>query len=146
MKYETRPATIEDSSLIYEITKVSMREYVEKTFGPWEEEFQRKIIGESFDPSTHQIVLYKGKEVGLLAVAEAEDHLQLEKIYLIPEYRSKGLGSAIVESIKRQATDVNKSVKLRILESNRKAKALYERLGFIVVNSTEQRFFMEFKA
>lgn len=146
MKYKTRPATKDDLSLIYKITELSMREYFEKTLGPWKEEIQKKVIRQSFDPHVQEIVLYKNHEAGLLAILEIDDHIQLEKIYLLPKYRGIGLGSKIIEDIKQQANIMDKAVKLRVLESNHSAKRFYEKLGFVVIEASKDRYFMEFKS
>ncbi|MBN1240856.1 MAG: GNAT family N-acetyltransferase, partial [Gammaproteobacteria bacterium] len=50
----------------------------------------------------------------------------------------KGIGTAIIRSLLAQG----KAVSLRVLTSNPRAAALYERLGFRTVRRTPERLFM----
>ena len=120
--------------------------YVEQTFGTWIPEVQREIIGKSFDANTHQIVLVDGESAGLLAVEVLDSHLQLEKIYLLPAFQRRRIGSQLVSQLIRSVSTSKKPIRLRVLAANRGARQFYERMGFVTTEVTPERVFMERRA
>ena len=145
MKIELRQATVTDAQLVYDITAAAMRGYVEQAFGPWIESFQREVIGNSFDPTTHHVIVVDGDDAGIIAAPRHESHIQLEKIYLLPRFQRKGIGSQLLRELQQSATVQDKPVRLRVLAVNKEARQLYERLGFVVTNETPERVFMEYR-
>ena len=123
-----------------------MRAYVEQTFGPWVPEFQREIIDGSFDPTTHHIIVVAGKAVGVLASQTFDTHIQLEKLYLSPDFQGRGIGTRLVQGIVESATELSKPIRLRVLAANTAAQRFYARLGFVVVQATPERVFIEHDA
>jgi ribosomal protein S18 acetylase RimI-like enzyme len=59
-------------------------------------------------------------------------------IELLPAWQGKGIGTAIIRTLLARRKDVS----LRVLTSNPRAAALYERLGFRVVQRTPERLYM----
>lgn len=51
---------------------------------------------------------------------------------VIPEFRSQKIASKLIESVLQQVDEKNEEFLLEVLEHNEKARALYERFGFIV--------------
>jgi ribosomal protein S18 acetylase RimI-like enzyme len=131
---------------VYEVTEKAMRCYVEQTFGTWIPEAQREIIGKSFDANTHQIVLVDDEPAGILAVEVRDSHLQLEKIYLLPAFQRRRIGSKLVSQLIRSVSTSNKPIRLRVLAANRGARQFYERMGFVATEVTPQRVFTERRA
>jgi ribosomal protein S18 acetylase RimI-like enzyme len=146
MQIELRPATVADAQFVYEVTEASMRVYVEQTFGPWVPSFQQEIIGQSFDPSTHQVIVVDGNAAGILAAPENDTHIQLEKLYLLPSFQRMGIGSYLLKHLLQTAPAKAKPVRLRVLTVNVAARRLYERFGFVVASITPERVFMEYNA
>jgi ribosomal protein S18 acetylase RimI-like enzyme len=70
-------------------------------------------------------------------------HIQIEDLYILPEFQNQGIGTAIVLDIIKEAYQDCKPVRLRVLTSS-PAKVLYERLGFVVVQIEPERYFMEY--
>lgn len=63
----------------------------------------------------------------------------IDEIYINKEYRSLGIGTNIIKNI----LDINKNVYLWVYKDNEQAVSLYKRLGFIVVDETESRYYMK---
>jgi ribosomal protein S18 acetylase RimI-like enzyme len=120
-----------------------MRRSVEETFGPWIPEVQKEIIGKSFDPNTHQIVTVNGAMAGILALEMHDSHLQLEKLYLLPSFQRRRIGSQLVKQLIRSASVSKKPIRLRVLAANSGARRFYERLDFVATEVTPERVFME---
>jgi len=63
---------------------------------------------------------------------------------LVPEYRDKGLGSALFKFL---VDNCNKQqpIRLEVLKSNTRALKTYEKLNFCVIGENDKVFFMEYK-
>ncbi len=130
-RFSLRPATAEDRELLYGIHREAMRPYVEQVWG-WDEGFQRERFRRGFDPGTTQVVVSSGREIGFVRSEEREGIVVLAQVFVIPEYRGQGVGSALVRAILASGLPV----KLRVMKSNTGARRLYERLGFRVVEES----------
>lgn len=141
--FRLRAATHDDLNLTYEIARDAMCGYVEQTWGRWEESVQRHKHRESYTPDTHRLIEVGGVVAGLLATENMPSHLWLVKLYLLSVFRGQGIGSALLEQVLREADEIGKPVRLRVLLVNMRAQALYARYGFNVVERTPERIFME---
>lgn len=57
--------------------------------------------------------------------------LNIHDLVVLPEYRGRGIGSALLDEAERRARAAGSSrLTLEVLDSNRDAKRLYERCGF----------------
>jgi GNAT superfamily N-acetyltransferase/catechol 2,3-dioxygenase-like lactoylglutathione lyase family enzyme len=138
-----RDAIAHDIDLAYEITREAMREYVEQTWGAWNEDEQIERHRTNYDPATHRFIEVDGEAAGLVAIEDLPEYIWLVKLYLRERYRGHGIGSRVVQEVIQQATRCRKPLRLRVLRVNTRAHALYLRHGFRVVSETPERFFME---
>ena len=61
-----------------------------------------------------------------------KNEIRVMDITLLPEYRDRGIGRALMKDVLRKAARVRKFVSLHVEDSN-PAKRLYERMGFVEV-------------
>lgn len=88
-------------------------------------------------------VSLKGKKVGYYHFYPSEGKMELDDLYIFPEFRSKGIGSAIIQKCMEES---NSTIFLYVFAKNVRAIALYEKLGFkIVKNIKDTRYIMERK-
>lgn len=139
-----RPAVPEDLESVFVITKAAMGPYVEATWGTWDDAVQRDRVADTFSACTHQLIYIGNELAGVLAVKRHPDHLQLLKVFLLPAFQRQGLGTMLVKQVIERAESDGLPVRLRVLRVN-PAKALYERLGFVVTHEEPERLFMERK-
>ena len=118
-----------------------MRRYVELTYGPWDEEWQRDYFDQHFHPDGCRIVTCDGQDVGLVSTVEGEDEVVLSTLEVLPEVQRRGIGTFVLQSVQQEAFALGKAVTLQVLRVN-PARRLYERLGFVVVGKTEKHFSM----
>ena len=138
--YRLRAATETDAAFVYRARVAGLKEYVARTWG-WDEAFQAKRFSEHFSPARYQIVVVEGRDAGALSVEDRSNEVLLADIELLPEYRGRGLGTAIVAAIVAEAKARGLPVALQVLKVN-PARRLYERLGFVLTGQTETHFLM----
>ncbi|WP_246278840.1 GNAT family N-acetyltransferase [Phytohabitans rumicis] len=134
---ELRPATPADSEFCFALRQVALRPYVEATWG-WDEAAQRGFHERRFDPAATQIVTVDGRDVGRLVVERGPDETVLGLIELLPAYQGRGIGTALIRDLIAEG----RPVALEVLAVNRKAYALYERLGFRETGRDETKVHM----
>ena len=136
-EFTFRPATAEDAKFLYALNEAAMKEYVVKTWGAWEESFQREWFRNHFEPEITQIILLEGQPAGVLSLVEKEDRLELRNIQVHPDHQRRGIGTTILQSILGRG----KPVELQVVKVN-SARQLYERLGFRATGETETHTLM----
>ncbi len=130
------PVTKEDLPWLFDLHKAALKEYVEQIWA-WDEAWQQDYFYKKFNQNS-QLIMLDGKRVGRVTVEEKSDHIFLAYIALLPAYQNKGIGTEVISSVMKEASDKGKPLTLTVLCSN-PAKALYERLGFVIVESDEVR-------
>jgi ribosomal protein S18 acetylase RimI-like enzyme len=138
---DLRNASAEDAAFLYDLHKVAMREYIEKTWG-WDESFQKAYFDDHFDPSLRKLISWAGSVVGCISYRSQPDGIELDYIALLPEYQRRGIGTFLVRQIISEAETRGLPIRLRVLKVN-PARSLYERLGYIVSGGDAQRYYME---
>jgi GNAT superfamily N-acetyltransferase len=130
-----RPATVSDSGFALEITEACMRVYAEQTWGSWDGLAD-------FDSACDQIVELAGRHVGLMGVERLSDHWFIEKIYLLPAFQNRGIGSALLDQLKDEARQARTKLRLSVLVVN-PARRFYQRHGFVETHTVPPRVYME---
>jgi GNAT superfamily N-acetyltransferase len=140
--FTLRPANPKDAPLFYRVIDQTMREFIIITWGTWNEaRVQRESNEKSLDPKA-QIIQVADISVGVFVVERCPTHIQLEHIYLFPEYQRRGIGTALLNNLIAEASQLKIPVRLRVMAVN-PAKNFYARLGFFVAEATPEFFFME---
>jgi ribosomal protein S18 acetylase RimI-like enzyme len=85
-----------------------------------------------------------GVPIGIQFIERSGTHIQLEQLYIVKAFQRRGFGTELLKRLLVEAKESNLPIRLRVLAVN-PAKRLYERLGFVVVKSTPERYFMEWK-
>ena len=64
----------------------------------------------------------------------------LDEIYIEKDYRNKKIGTNIIKDILKN----NDTVYLWVYKDNIKAIKLYKKLGFLIKEETDSRYYMEY--
>jgi ribosomal protein S18 acetylase RimI-like enzyme len=136
MRYELSPCSEHDKAWAYALKSEAYREVVERQFGPWDEDLQRRLFDERWDPAISQLVIIDGERAGLLALEDRGGQLWLDEIQIAQPWRGRGIGTTILVDVIRAAQAAGKAIGLQVLTENRRAMALYRRLGFEAVGET----------
>lgn len=80
---------------------------------------------------------WRGGALSLLERKVRPDTLLMDGIFVAEDARGRGVGSALLGAVKaRAAEDGKSSVRLDVIDSNLRARALYERHGFVAGDVT----------
>lgn len=142
MIVDRRPAMPEDVAFVVALLETTMRDHVLATWGHWDAPAIAEKACALCASSATQILEQDGQPIGLLAVERHPTHLQIEQLYLLPAFQRQGIGEALVRCVIHEASQRGLPVRLRVLAVN-PARHFYERLGFVVVQSTRERLFLE---
>lgn len=107
-----------------------MGDYVTEVWG-WDEQFQRDFHSRSFNPRRWQIITMDVATVGMIDVGHRAEEIYLARIEILPTYQGRGIGGYLISALICEAAQTGKDLVLDVLTVNRRAQALYLRLGFI---------------
>ncbi|HMQ51901.1 MAG TPA: GNAT family N-acetyltransferase [Anaerolineae bacterium] len=136
-----RPAAENDADFLFDVIKASMATYIDQIYG-WNDARQYVYFQRSFDPAEHQIIVYRGQDIGRWAIRVGETAVFLANIQLLPAYQGQGLGSILIRALMQAAQEIELDVSLQVLKSNPAALRLYERLGFQMMGETETHYLL----
>ena len=126
MQLTYEPARAEDGPVIFGFAKELIERYetdpnldLEMAFGWTKRKIEKRI-----DEYTR--VLCDGEVAGYYRFAPDGDKMELDDLYVLPEYRNRGVGTAVL----RRCLAQGKPIYFYVFTGNARAVALYEREGF----------------
>ena len=144
MELTYQKATEEDIEPIFQLCQKLIRDYEDPQTIDFEKVFRwvRRKIEASIDEYT--AIFADGRKSGYYHFFRNEDQkMELDDLYVFPEFQSRGIGSEVV---KRCCRSVREPVMLYVFVKNVGAVALYKRLGFAVTETLgATRYIMEFQ-
>lgn len=130
--YSLRPATGEDSDVLFRLHRASLGPYVEEVYGPWGDEVQKLHHDRWLDTARPEVIETSDGVVGVVHFTMTEDHAELGRISIHPGHQGRGLGTAVLTTLLTGADERGLRVQLEVFDIN-PARRLYERLEFCEV-------------
>ena len=127
--WDLRQARPEDRDFLFDLNRMTMKDYVEQVWG-WDDQQQIAFFDDRFSPDQWQIIRADGTDIGVLIVEEDAREIYLAEIQILPEWQGRGIGSSVIRALMEKGKATGKSLTLRVLHVNPRARALYERFGF----------------
>ena len=144
MDYKIRFATPDDHDLIYGLKAESVRPYVEKNWG-WDEDYQRKDFDSEFSHMEQfNVIEVDSKFAGFVQYYFEYPYFEVVEIHLLPEYRGKGIGSQILRYLQKACIAQDRKIRIGCFKENHRAKALYQKLGFMQTEETDTHYILEY--
>lgn len=137
-----RRAGAQDAEFAFRVLKETMRDHAIATWGTWWEEESRRQTVEQVNSGRTEIVEFDRMPIGVQLVDRCETHVQLAQLYILKDFQRHGFGTELLKRLFTEAGMSNLPIRLQVLAVN-PARELYERLGFVVVEATPERYFME---
>ncbi|MDX3192482.1 GNAT family N-acetyltransferase [Streptomyces sp. MN03-5084-2B] len=129
-RVELRPLRPGDAEFCFRLHRRALGEYVDAIWG-WDDPAQRAYHEKNFDAAHTQVITVDGHDAGALTVLDGGTEVVLGLIEVDPEYQGRGVGGHVVRTLVADAASRGQDVVLEVLEVNTRAKAFYERLGFV---------------
>ena len=138
---ERRPETDADLGFLVEVFASTRRE--ELAAAGWPPEAMGGFLRSQFDAQRHHYRPYfpacefdvlgrSGEPIGRLYLDRQERSLHIIDIVLLPPWRGRGFGAAILAAPKQAAVGSGRGLSIMVEQSN-PARRLYERMGLAVV-------------
>lgn len=85
-------------------------------------------------------IIIDDKIIGSILLKDMPQGKLIDEIYIEKEFRNNGIGTDII----RKMLENNRNIYLWVYKENKKAISLYKRLGFIIVDETDSRYYMKY--
>lgn len=127
-----RPATKDDTDNIVQWKIDSIDKKIRND--PKVIKFIKKDVQDSIKDT--KMIMYKNETIGMFESCSIDggERWYIGEIYIISEYRNKGIGTALLKT----EIDKHDKIRLQVAQSNSKAKKLYESLGFVVTKINDE--------
>lgn len=145
MQFTLRPATAADYPWLWSLKRLTMRYYVEETWGSWDDAAQEAFFRRTYRSDTVQLVVVDGRNAGLLHLEREPAALFLANIQIHPDFQNRGLGTAVIRDVLASARTLGLPVRLQVLQVNTAARQLYQRLGFAISGETPTHVLMRWQ-
>ena len=133
MELTFRKAENEDAERIFQFNKELILQYetLEEINLDYVLSWVQKKISSRIDEYT--VICAEGRKAGYYHFFRNEEgKLELDDLYIFPEFRNQGIGSVV---IKKCCTSVKEPVMLYVFVQNQGAVSLYKRMGFQVTET-----------
>ena len=90
---------------------------------------QQQNYDAAYPAASNSIIVLADQPVGRMLVDRSGAAIELIDIALLPDYRNRGIGSALIRGLMDEAAAAQKPLDLSVYMTN-PARRLYERLGF----------------
>lgn len=136
MDISLRPVEAPDVPALYALHRDAMGDYIVATWGPWDDALQRRFFEDRVARGRLQVIEVDGGVAGMWEVQERTQSLHLENIEIASWLHRRGIGRHLLRALQDDARGRGCPVTLQVLHVN-PARALYERLGFVVTGEDE---------
>jgi ribosomal protein S18 acetylase RimI-like enzyme len=117
---------------------------------PWPETVKQQFLAQQFVaqhqhylgqyPQAHYLAIdVDGQAVGRVYLDECGEDDLLVDISLLPAWRGRGLGTALIRRLQQAAAMRGRGLRLHVQVHNPAARRLYERLGFVAGDDSGQQ-------
>ncbi len=103
---------------------------------------QRAAYTARFGADSEYIVEVDGVALGVAWIHRSSTEIRLAEVAVLPAARGRGIATRLLEQLQEEAGAASLPVRLTVAVGN-PARALYERLGFVVTGATELDVSME---
>jgi len=117
-------------------------EFNKDTFLRIQFQAQQKQYHNSFPDARFEVIVTEDNIIGHIYVASINDELRLVDVNLLPLFRNRGIGSALLRDLLDEGEYSNKRVTLHVQENNQAAH-LYRNLGFLQLGENGIYQYME---
>jgi len=130
-------STREEEMKQFPFDEFRKKEFLDQQFGAQYQHYQLH-----YPTCEKNIVEKDGKPIGRLWIDEWRDQIRLVDIALTPESRGSGIGTKLLNDVMERGVKAGKPVTIHV-EAYNPALRLYERLGFVKVDTNGVYYLMK---
>jgi len=152
MAVTLRPVQADDEDFLYRLFCTSVGDELNVLDGPQRNailrmqfQAQQQTYNAEFPNANHQIIMLDGQVIGRVLVERSEAEHRGVDIALLPEYRSGGIGTMLIQELLDEAAGANKPFRISVVRTN-PALHLYDRLGFKMTGESLTHVLLEWVA
>ncbi|HEX6718171.1 MAG TPA: GNAT family N-acetyltransferase [Pyrinomonadaceae bacterium] len=136
---ELRPVSDSDNDFLLsvyastredELAQAEWAEGQKEMFLRWQLDLQRREYETRFPDADYRVIVLDQQPAGRIWVGEDDEQIRLLDIALLPEFQNRGVGTALLERLKKYADREGKVLRHMVFVLNNNAERFYERLGF----------------
>jgi len=139
-----RRASGDDSEFAFGMRKVAFRVYVDKS-GGWDDRKERLRHERNFAIYDYRVIRFRSVDCGIITLDLTDECLKLNQIFIAPAHQGQGVGERCMSILFDEARRLGVPIRLRVMKVNPRARALYARLGFAIVDETETHTIMQWR-
>jgi ribosomal protein S18 acetylase RimI-like enzyme len=140
-----RVASRDDYALGLELYIKTMKPLLEE-LGYWHDAKNERVFAEGIRESLCYVITLRGEEliqdIGWLQI-NVDDEISIKQLHLRESYRNQQIGGQIIKSLIRLSREMGRGLLLAVAKNNR-ARALYERFGFRILEIREWKVRMRY--
>ncbi len=149
-----RPTVAEDEAFLLavysstradEIAQVPWSEAQRAAFLQMQFTAQQRHYQAHFPKATHDVILFDKQPAGRLYVDRRDDEIRILDIALLPDYRKRGIGFALIKALMNEAAEADKPLAIHV-ESFNASRQLFERLGFLPIEDDGLNLLYEWRS
>ena len=106
---------------------------------------QKMQYDAEYPEMSQEIILLDGEDVGRLLSTRNEKEVLGIDFAVMPEYRSQGIGTAILNGLMNEAAEGGKPFNFSVVRTNSKAIKLYRRIGADFVGETVSHYLLQWQ-
>ncbi|MBT9314089.1 GNAT family N-acetyltransferase [Leptothoe spongobia] len=125
-----------------ELAIVPWPEEQKQTFLEFQFNAQHTFYQNQFGDAAFWVIEQAGVPIGRLYLDRRADEIRIIDIALLPAYRDRGIGTALLNTILAVGQANNQPVRIHV-EQNNRALNLYRRLGFVQIGGESVYYLME---
>jgi len=148
-----RPITDDDRDFLFRLYASTRAEELRGV--DWSDAQKEAFLRMQFDAQHHayttnypgaefSVVLVDGVPAGRLYLHQREDELRIVDVALMPAYRGRGLGGALLRQVQQRAQALGLAARIHV-ELYNPAQRLYARLGFVKIGESGVYHLLEWK-
>ena len=112
-------------------------------FAAWTAEQVAGTRPPGLEHSTTYVIEIQGERAGRLRVVRTREFVEVAGIQLLPAHQGHGIGTHLIEQLVVEAHQAGLPARAAVQPDNPRARALYERLGFVAIGEEDGETLLE---
>lgn len=130
MKYRLVEASPADEAWLEGLRRRAYADLFDATWGGWDEARHARHFADSMKRGSIYLIQVGGRRVGMIQLLDHGDAVEVAEVQIDPAHQGRGIGTRVLGDVISDSAARGVAVHLQVGLENRRAIALYRRLGF----------------